>query len=60
MNLMLSPDRVVNVRGGAVALGYPMGTSRVSVLTTLIHALEDTIATLCIGAGEAQAMLERL
>jgi acetyl-CoA C-acetyltransferase len=52
----------VNVRGGAVALGHPIGASGARVLTTLIHALEDLdlatgVASLCIGGGEAVAMM---
>ncbi len=59
--LGLDPDRV-NVRGGAVALGHPIGASGARILTTLIHALEDRnqhcgVASLCIGGGEALAML---
>jgi acetyl-CoA C-acetyltransferase len=59
--LGLNPDRV-NVRGGAVALGHPIGASGARILTTLIHALEDMnlstgIASLCIGGGEAVAMM---
>jgi acetyl-CoA C-acetyltransferase len=51
----------VNVRGGAVSLGHPIGASGARILTTLIHALKDTggkkgIASLCIGGGEAVAM----
>jgi acetyl-CoA C-acetyltransferase len=50
-----------NVRGGAVALGHPIGASGARVLTTLLHALEDTggkrgIAALCLGGGNAVAM----
>ncbi len=53
-------DRV-NVNGGAVALGHPVGASGARVLVTLIHALkqrdrERGIATLCLGGGEAVAM----
>jgi len=52
----------VNVRGGAVALGHPIGASGARILTTLIHALEDLdlgtgVASLCIGGGEAVAMM---
>jgi len=52
----------VNVRGGAVALGHPIGASGARVLVTLIHALKDLrarrgLATLCIGGGEAVAMV---
>jgi acetyl-CoA C-acetyltransferase len=51
----------VNVNGGAVALGHPIGCSGARVLTTLIYALKDRglkrgIATLCLGGGEAVAM----
>lgn len=53
-------DRV-NVHGGAVALGHPIGASGARVLTTLIHALEDRglstgLATLCLGGGNAVAL----
>ncbi len=56
----------VNVRGGAVALGHPIGASGARILTTLLHALpakqgQMGVATLCIGGGEANAVLvERL
>ena len=55
----------VNVRGGACALGHPIGASGARIIVTLLHALEDRnlkrgIATLCIGGGEATAIaLER-
>jgi acetyl-CoA C-acetyltransferase len=59
--LGLEPDKV-NVRGGAVALGHPIGASGARILTTLIHALKDMnlttgVASLCIGGGEAVAMM---
>lgn len=59
--LGLDPDRV-NVRGGAVALGHPIGASGARILTTLIHTLQDMnlrtgMASLCIGGGEAVAMM---
>jgi acetyl-CoA C-acetyltransferase len=52
----------VNVRGGAVALGHPIGASGARILTTLIHSLRDLkkkrgLATLCIGGGEAVAVV---
>lgn len=52
----------VNVNGGAVALGHPIGASGARILTTLIYALKRTggkygLATLCIGGGEANAMI---
>jgi acetyl-CoA C-acetyltransferase len=56
----LDPE-TVNVNGGAVSLGHPIGCSGARVLVTLIHALKDRnlktgIATLCIGGGEAVAL----
>jgi acetyl-CoA C-acetyltransferase len=52
----------VNVRGGAVALGHPIGASGARVLTTLLYAMEQKkakrgLATLCIGGGEAVALV---
>jgi acetyl-CoA C-acetyltransferase len=51
----------VNVHGGAVALGHPIGASGARVLTTLLYALLDRggkrgIASLCLGGGEAVGM----
>jgi acetyl-CoA C-acetyltransferase len=51
----------VNVNGGAIALGHPIGCSGTRVLVTLIYALrqrglERGLATLCLGGGEAVAM----
>lgn len=51
----------VNVHGGAVSLGHPIGCSGARILVTLLHALKDRglargIATLCIGGGEAVAL----
>jgi acetyl-CoA C-acetyltransferase len=51
----------VNVRGGAIALGHPIGSSGAKILTTLIHALQDTggkrgLVTLCLGGGGAVAL----
>ena len=53
-------DRV-NVNGGAVALGHPIGASGARVLTTLLYALDDRkkstgLATLCLGGGNAVAL----
>jgi acetyl-CoA acetyltransferase family protein len=58
--LDLDPTRV-NTRGGAIALGHPIGCSGSRVLTTLVHALHDRkqkrgIAALCLGGGNAVAM----
>ena len=60
MELKWDWDRV-NVNGGAVALGHPIGASGTRVLVTLIHALQDRglktgMATLCLGGGNAVAM----
>jgi acetyl-CoA C-acetyltransferase len=57
----IDPNRL-NVRGGAVALGHPIGASGARILTTLLHAMRDRqvrrgLATLCIGGGEAVAMV---
>ncbi len=51
----------VNVNGGAIALGHPLGASGARVLTTLLYALKDRglkrgVASLCLGGGEAVAM----
>lgn len=59
--LGLDPAKV-NVNGGAVALGHPIGASGARILTTLLYAMEDRqeklgVASLCIGGGEAVAML---
>ncbi len=55
-------EQNANVRGGAVALGHPIGASGARILVTLIHALEDLnlkrgLASLCIGGGEGVALI---
>ncbi len=63
--LAIDPDRV-NVNGGAIALGHPIGASGARILTTLLYALEQRnlkkgIATLCLGGGNGVAIaVERL
>ena len=52
----------VNVRGGAVALGHPIGASGARILTTLLYAMKDHdvergMASICIGGGEALALV---
>ncbi len=52
----------VNVRGGAVALGHPIGASGTRILVTLLHAMKQMqsrfgVAAICLGGGEAVAML---
>lgn len=59
--LGLDPKRV-NVHGGAVALGHPIGATGARIVTTLLHAMEARgvrrgLASLCIGGGEALAMI---
>jgi acetyl-CoA C-acetyltransferase len=61
--LKLDEDRV-NVRGGAIALGHPIGASGARILVTLLHALsamneEIGVAALCIGGGMGIAMVVR-
>ena len=63
-DLSISPD-IVNIHGGACALGHPVGTSGARIMATLISAMhkykvDKGIASLCIGGGEATAIaLER-
>jgi acetyl-CoA C-acetyltransferase len=57
----LDPE-AVNVRGGAVALGHPIGCSGARILTTLLYSMQEHgakrgLATLCIGGGEANALI---
>lgn len=59
-DLQLSHD-IVNVNGGACALGHPIGASGARIMVTLIHALKARglkkgVATLCIGGGEGTAV----
>lgn len=62
-DLGLNPE-IVNVNGGAIALGHPIGASGARVLTTLLYemkkrALQTGLATLCIGGGQGIAMIVR-
>ncbi len=55
------PHEKLNIRGGACALGHPIGASGARILVTLLHAMEDRgarrgVASLCIGGGEATAV----
>ena len=59
--LELDPD-IVNIRGGAIALGHPIGASGARIVGTLAHALAQTgkktgLATLCVGVGQGIAAL---
>ena len=56
------PHDRINVNGGAVALGHPIGSSGARIVVTLIHALQDRglkrgLAAICIGGGEATAVI---
>ncbi len=55
------PHEKLNIRGGACALGHPVGASGARIIVTLVHALRDKglkrgVASLCIGGGEATAV----
>ncbi len=55
----------VNVKGGAIALGHPLGCSGARILTTLVHALRERggrygVASLCVGVGQGVATLVEL
>ncbi len=60
---MLKLDEAkVNVRGGAIAIGHPLGASGARIATTLIHAMRDRnatlgLATMCIGVGQGIAVI---
>jgi acetyl-CoA acyltransferase len=60
---MLKLDEAkVNVRGGAIAIGHPLGASGARIATTLIHTMRDTdaelgLATMCIGVGQGIAVI---
>src|SRR6266571_4187080 len=59
--LGITPDKV-NVRGGAVVLGHPIGASGARLLVTLLYAMKDLgkkrgVASLCIGGGEGIALI---
>ena len=59
--LKLDAERV-NVRGGALAIGHPLGASGARISTTLIHTMVDRgaslgLATMCIGVGQGIAVI---
>ena len=56
------PSNKVNVNGGAVSMGHPIGASGTRILVTLLNALKNRklkygLASICIGGGEASAMI---
>ena len=60
--LGLNPD-IVNVNGGAIAIGHPLGCSGARISTTLIHEMQKRsnvrygLATMCIGVGQGLAIV---
>lgn len=59
------PAEKVNIHGGAIALGHPIGASGARIMVTLLNALKQTggtkgIASLCIGGGEATSIAVEL
>jgi len=62
MQLLGIDDRRVNVNGGAIALGHPLGCSGVRILTTLVHEMarrdiDYGLASLCVGVGQGVSMI---
>jgi len=62
MNSLNIPVSKVNIHGGSVSMGHPIGASGTRILVTLINALKLKklkygIASICIGGGEASAMI---
>ena len=62
INLLGIDSAKVNVNGGAVALGHPIGASGARILTTLVYAMQDRnihwgVAAICLGGGEAVALV---
>jgi acetyl-CoA acyltransferase len=62
MKLLKADPEKVNVKGGAIAIGHPLGGSGARIATTLIHAMRDRkarlgLATMCIGAGQGIATI---
>ena len=56
------PTERINIYGGAVALGHPIGASGARILTTLLTGMKNKkakkgLATICIGGGEASAII---
>jgi acetyl-CoA C-acetyltransferase len=63
-DLELNPE-IVNVNGGAIAIGHPLGCSGVRISTTLIHEMQKRkvkygLATMCIGVGQGAAIIYEL
>jgi acetyl-CoA acyltransferase len=62
IKLLKADPEKINVRGGALAIGHPLGASGARIATTLLHAMKDRkarfgLATMCIGAGQGIATI---
>jgi acetyl-CoA acetyltransferase len=62
IRLLKLDEEKVNVRGGAIAIGHPLGASGARIATTLIHTMRDQdaslgLATMCIGVGQGIAVI---
>ena len=62
IRLLKADESKINVRGGAIAIGHPLGASGARIATTLIHAMLDSdatlgLATMCIGIGQGIATI---
>ena len=62
IKLLKADPEKINIRGGAIALGHPLGASGARIATTLIHLMEDRraqfgLATMCIGGGQGIATI---
>lgn len=60
-DLDLNPD-IINVNGGSIAIGHPLGASGARIATTLLHGMKDRkskygLATMCVGVGQGQAVI---
>jgi acetyl-CoA acetyltransferase len=64
--MLEADEEKVNVRGGAIAIGHPLGASGARIATTLVHNMIDRgathgLATMCIGMGQGiAAIFERV
>ena len=56
------PSEKLNVNGGAIALGHPLGCSGARIVTTLVHEMKRRgarygVATMCVGVGQGEAIV---
>ncbi len=62
LQLLGIPEERVNTRGGAIAIGHPLGASGARIATTLLHRMRDEgarygLATMCVGQGQGVATI---